>query len=112
MPWMPHSRRFSSPVVSAAPSKYLQLLREFLPKAIEKFKPDLIVYNAGSDVLDSDPLSSLRLTVRDLNTRDKYVVETARKSNIPIAMVLAGGYSSESALAQAKSIEQILERFN
>jgi histone deacetylase 11 len=39
--------------------EYLNALAQRVPRAISKFKPDLIVYNAGSDVLASDPLSSL-----------------------------------------------------
>ncbi len=92
-------------------STYLHKLAEVLPKAIEQFKPDLIIHNAGSDVLASDPLSTFRLAVEDVNERDIYVVALARKLNIPVAMVLAGGYSNQSAEAHAKSIEGIIKRF-
>lgn len=91
---------------------YLGSLEAALPKAIEKAQPDLIVYNAGSDVLATDPLSSLQLTPQHLNERDLFVISTARERNIPIAMVLAGGYSFESADAHAKSIESIVRKFD
>lgn len=92
--------------------KYLSTLEEVLPKAIDDFSPDLIVYNAGSDVLLSDPLSTFRLSVQDMNDRDLFVVKQARKRKIPIAMVLAGGYGKDSRNAHAKSIEAILRAFN
>lgn len=90
-------------------SEYLSRLQQNLGPAIDRFRPDLIVYNAGSDVLLSDPLSSLELLPDDLRVRDVYVVTTARSRGIPIAMVLAGGYSRDSAMAQARSIEAIVK---
>lgn len=91
---------------------YLSALEKTLPQALASFRPDLIVYNAGSDVLESDPLSSLRLSAMDLTQRDQFVIETALEKKIPVAMVLAGGYGPDSALAHAKSIQNILEKFD
>ena len=91
---------------------YLKTLAATLPQAVEKYKPDLIVYNAGSDVLESDPLSSFTLSPKDMNRRDLHVVEYARSEKIPVAMVLAGGYSKESALAHASSIKKIIQKFD
>ena len=88
---------------------YLKKLKEVLPQAIEKYRPDFIYYNAGSDVLATDPLASLLLSPEDLIERDNFVVQTALQYKIPIAMALAGGYGSQSAMAQARSIEKILQ---
>lgn len=93
-------------------AEILRQIRSNLPFAIDKFKPDLIVYNAGADVLITDPLSTLKVTPRQLNERDLYIVSTARERHIPLAMVLAGGYSTDSHLAQAKSIELIIRKFD
>ncbi|MBK7840779.1 MAG: histone deacetylase [Candidatus Obscuribacter sp.] len=93
-------------------SVHLAKLKSYLPEAIAKFKPDFIFYNAGSDVLATDPLATLLLRVEDMCERDLFVVSMARSNNIPIAMVLAGGYGSESALAHTKSIEAILRKFD
>jgi histone deacetylase 11 len=90
---------------------YLYTLADVLPKAVNQFKPDLIIHNAGSDVLATDPLSTFRLAVEDVNERDLYVAALGKKLGIPVAMVLAGGYSKESAEAHAKSIHGILKRF-
>jgi histone deacetylase 11 len=92
--------------------EYLAKLEETLPQAIEQVKPDLIIYNAGSDVLASDPLSTLKLEVPEMNKRDLFVVENARAAKIPIAMVLAGGYGRESGIAHAQSIKAIINKYD
>ncbi|MCA9800396.1 MAG: histone deacetylase [Cyanobacteria bacterium HKST-UBA02] len=92
--------------------EYMRLLAARLPAAIETFRPDLIFYNAGSDVLSSDPLSRFQIEPEDMVRRDFHVVSTAREKNIPLAMVLAGGYSSESARAHALSIAKIISTFD
>jgi acetoin utilization deacetylase AcuC-like enzyme len=43
-------------------------------RQLQKFKPDLIFYNAGSDVLATDPLATLLLRVEDMCERDLFVV--------------------------------------
>ena len=91
---------------------YLSTLEETLPVAIDKVKPDLIVCNAGSDVLESDPLSTFKLASTDMNKRDLFVVECARGKSFPVAMVLAGGYGRESGMAHAHSIKAILNKFD
>jgi histone deacetylase 11 len=91
---------------------YLRLLGSVLPAALADPRPDLVVYNAGSDVLATDPLSRLRLTPESLAERDLLVTTEARKAGIPVAMVLSGGYGPLSWQAHARSIEAILTRFD
>jgi histone deacetylase 11 len=91
---------------------YLEILDEHLPKALERSRPDLVVYNAGSDVLVTDPLSWLRLSPEEMSERDLYVVTQVRERGIPLAMVLSGGYGPASWEAHARSIEGILARFD
>lgn len=91
---------------------YLAELYEHLPRALEEFRPDLVVYNAGSDVLGTDPLSRLMLTARELAERDLYVVTEVRERGIPLAMVLSGGYGPLSWKAHADAIEGVLARFD
>jgi histone deacetylase 11 len=91
---------------------YLEILQQHLPPALDRFRPDLIVYNAGSDVLRTDPLTRCRLTPDELAERDLYVVTTVRERRIPLAMVLSGGYGPLSWEAHARSLEGILARFD
>lgn len=91
---------------------YLDALRDRLPAALDRYQPDLVVYNAGSDVLWSDPLTALMLTADEMAERDLYVVTQVRERGVPLAMVLSGGYGPVSWEAHARSIEGILARFD
>jgi histone deacetylase 11 len=92
--------------------EYLDVVREMLPGALDELRPDLVIYNAGSDPFEGDPLARLRLTAGDLAERDLMVVTMARERGIPAAMVLSGGYSVESWRIHADAIEGILTRFD
>jgi histone deacetylase 11 len=91
---------------------YLDLVRRHLPLALDRFRPDFVLYNAGSDVLKTDPLAGLLLSVEEMAERDLFVVTEVRRNRIPIAMVLSGGYGPSSWEAHAKSLEGILCRFD
>jgi histone deacetylase 11 len=91
---------------------YLETLHDHLPRALDRFRPDLVVYNAGSDVLWSDPLSRLLLTADEMAERDLSVVTEVRGRGVPVAMALSGGYGPASWEAHARSIEGILARFD
>jgi histone deacetylase 11 len=93
-------------------AEYLDALREHLPCALDRYRPDLVVYNARSDVLWSDPLSALFLTTEAMAERDLYVVTEVRARGVPLAMVLSGGYGPLSWEAHARSLEGILTRFD
>jgi histone deacetylase 11 len=88
---------FSLPVgPGLAGPEYLGIVRDTLPGALDAVRPDLVVYNAGSDPFVGDPLARYRLTAGDLAERDLLVVSTVRGRDIPVAMVLSGGFSAES----------------
>ena len=92
--------------------EYLDLIRDALPSALDAIRPDLVIYNAGSDPFVGDPLAGLGLSMSDLAERDLFVVSLIRERSIPVAMVLSGGYSSESWRIHADGIEGILTRFD
>src|SRR5262249_5093254 len=91
---------------------YLEIVRTALPGALDAVRPDLVVFNAGSDPYADDPLARYRLTRDDLAERDLLVIGMVRERAIPVAMVLSGGYSMESWRIHADSIEGILTRFD
>ena len=72
-------------------SVYLEIIKE-LPKAIEQKKPDIIIYLADADPHENHMLGSFRLSTEGLMKRDDYVIKAARDRDIPLAVVLAGGY--------------------
>lgn len=74
---------------------YLTMLGETLPKIIREFDPDMLFYQAGVDVLATDKLGKLSLSMAGCYERDKLVLTTAHKAGIPVAVVMGGGYSPD-----------------
>ena len=72
----------------------LRILDDALPE-IAAWKPDLLLYQAGADPYHEDPFSPLALDHDDLRARDWRVFEFARQERIPIAWLLAGGYTKD-----------------
>ena len=60
-------------------------------------RPDLLLYQAGADPYCEDPYSPLALDHEDLLARDRRAFEFARAEGIPIAWVLAGGYTKDTS---------------
>lgn len=73
--------------------EYLAHLEKNIPKIISDFKPELIMYVAGADPYEHDQIGNLALTIDGLKKRDSFVYEQAKNYQIPIAVVLAGGYA-------------------
>jgi histone deacetylase 11 len=95
-----------------AGAEYLAIVDESLPRALDAVKPDLVIYNAGSDPYVEDPLTRLRLSRADIADRDLLVASLVRERGIAMAMVLSGGYARESWRVHADGIEAILTRFD
>ena len=75
---------------------------EALSKLTDSYKIAFVV--AGTDVLSSDPLGKMGLTLEDVEKRECLTLKTLKKLNIPTVMLTGGGYSKESAQAIAQSI--------
>jgi acetoin utilization deacetylase AcuC-like enzyme len=58
-------------------------------------RPDLVLYQAGADPYKEDPYSPLDLDHDDLRARDLAVFGWARREGLPLAWVLAGGYTPD-----------------
>jgi histone deacetylase 11 len=94
-------------------NEYLSLLSTKLPEALSQLqqqsnKPDLIIYNAGSDIFAEDDLGILNISASGILRRDILVWNLARNNNIPIMMVPSGGYGPKSAQIVAASMEAIV----
>jgi acetoin utilization deacetylase AcuC-like enzyme len=74
---------------------YLEALRAALPRAIERSRPDAVLYQAGADPYREDPYSPLDLDADALMERDRLVFEAMHAAGIPVAWVLAGGYTRD-----------------
>ena len=72
-----------------------EILAQHLPWLTLGTPPDIILYQAGADPLRDDPYSPLDLTHADLRARDKMVFDFAKNAGVPLAWVLAGGYTKD-----------------
>lgn len=87
--------------------EYISMLQNNLPQAIAQSQPDLIIYNAGTDPYEKDPLGGLRISAAGLVLRDEFVFRQATQARIPIMMVLSGGYHPDSASIIGSSINNL-----
>lgn len=69
-----------------------------------------MVYNAGTDILDGDPLGLLSVSAQGIITRDEIVFKRARLNRIPIVMLTSGGYTKKTARIIANSIINLQEK--
>lgn len=76
-------------------SEYLSILKKVLPQLIEKEQPDFIYYLSGVDVIATDKLGKLSLTIEGCKQRDQFVLETCKSQNIPVMCSMGGGYSPD-----------------
>ena len=82
-------------------SGYMEQLSLHLPRLLDEFAPDLVLYQAGVDPHEEDRLGRLALTDAGLMARDQYVVNQVRRRGLPIASALGGGYGDDQhAVAQ------------
>jgi acetoin utilization deacetylase AcuC-like enzyme len=74
---------------------YLKLLKNTLPKLINQQQPDFIYYLCGVDVIASDKLGKLGMSVEGCKERDRFVLEQCQTHNIPVMCSMGGGYSPD-----------------
>ncbi|XP_021749950.1 histone deacetylase 2-like isoform X2 [Chenopodium quinoa] len=103
-----NARRFNDQKVEVASGTttdvYLKKVDDALEVARRSFDPELVVYNAGTDILDGDPLGCLRISPDGVIKRDEKVFAFAREKGISILMLTSGGYMKSSARVIADSI--------
>ncbi|MGM0440869.1 MAG: histone deacetylase family protein [Elusimicrobiota bacterium] len=103
---------FNFPVKSTVTEKeYLTILKKEIPEALKSTDPDLIIYNAGTDIFENDKIGNLDISFEGVIKRDQIVFNNALEQKIPITMVLSGGYSRESYRLIGKSIENIYNKW-
>jgi len=93
---------------------YLSSLTHALERAAAAFpEPDLVFYNAGTDILEGDPLGRMSVSQAGVLQRDAMVWDYAlHTAKAPIVMTLSGGYAKQSAPTIAASLASLLRRFN
>lgn len=91
------ANHFSVPIVPGPNDggHLLDVLDRHLPWLVQGGKPDILLFQAGADPLRDDPYSPLDLNHDDLRRRDERVFAFARANVLPVAWVLAGGYTED-----------------
>jgi acetoin utilization deacetylase AcuC-like enzyme len=74
-------------------SAFLDAVESGVLTAFEQSKPDLAIYLAGADPYFDDRLGRLAVTKAGLAERDRIVLYYCRRSGVPLAITMAGGYA-------------------
>jgi len=82
--------------------EYLNILNVNLDR-LSQIPSDIIFFQAGVDVLDSDGLGYLSISKSGLVERNKMVLDFVKKRNLPLVVFMGGGYS--------KPIEDTVDAF-
>ena len=72
---------------------YLAILEDHLDMLMSTIKPQFIFFQSGVDVLHSDKLGRLGLTMAACKQRDQLVFDRCRSHGVPVAVSMGGGYS-------------------
>lgn len=75
--------------------QYLDILKETLPRLILEQEPDFIYYLSGVDVIASDKLGKLSLSMEGCKERDRFVLQSCKDHEIPVMCSMGGGYSPD-----------------
>lgn len=76
---------------------YLKLLDTHLKALIDTVQPDFVFFQSGVDVLATDKLGKLSLTIPGCKERDRKVFTICQQHRIPVVVSMGGGYSERLA---------------
>lgn len=74
-------------------SIYLKLLDKHLKSLLNQVEPDFIFFQSGVDVLATDKLGRLGMTIEGCKNRDEMVIGLAKSNQVPLVASMGGGYS-------------------
>ena len=74
---------------------YLQLLKSTFPELLDQVQPDFVFSLCGVDIVATDKLGRLGMSVAGCKARDAYVLTTLKKREIPVQCSMGGGYSKD-----------------
>jgi acetoin utilization deacetylase AcuC-like enzyme len=87
---------------------YLEALERSLVPLLDRFAPDLILYQAGVDPWAGDRLGRLALSQDGLDARDRLVAGLARARGVGLASTPGGGYGPEPRAIAERHVRSIL----
>jgi histone deacetylase 11 len=93
-------------------AEYLRLLRHHLSASLARARPEVLIYNAGTDCLAGDRLGQLDVSPAGIVERDRIVFDLAFQARVPVVMLLSGGYQKTNAAVIAASIANLQEQLH
>ncbi|MBC6906285.1 histone deacetylase [Saccharophagus sp. K07] len=89
----------------ATDDEYLSRVHESFDLAVDAAKPDLVLYDAGVDIYEHDPLGLLNISLAGIRARDRMILQACKNRGLPVATVIGGGYDDDrEALARRHAI--------
>ena len=73
---------------------YMQELETHLPVALDRSRPQVVLYLAGVDLVSGDRYGRLALTREGVHRRDRFVLAAVRSAGTPLALLMSGGYAA------------------
>ena len=74
---------------------YLEELKKALETLFSRATPDFVFYLCGVDVLGTDKLGTLNLTMEACEQRDRLVLTYCEEEGVPVQCSMGGGYSPD-----------------
>lgn len=84
--------------------EYLNILQEALPKLPST---DLVIYQAGVDVMKFDRLGKAGLTLEGVRKRDELVFEYCKSKQLPVVVTMGGGYQNDKKNYTAEHVAEV-----
>lgn len=83
--------------VGVRDDEYLSCVDRALALAIHRFRPDVVIYDAGADIHRDDDLGCFEISDAGVLARDRLVFAHCDRAGLPVAAVIGGGYQRDVA---------------
>ena len=94
--------------------EYLHLLEQSLETILADFRPEFVFYQCGVDIIETDKLGRLGVSIQGCRERDRIVFNIVKQLSVPVVCSMGGGYSKdirhiiEAHANTYRSIQEIL----
>ena len=92
-------------------NSYLYAVDQIIPRIVEQFKPEIIIYQSGVDTHHSDPLADLYLSYQTYYHLAQKIKKLSEEHCKKLLVLFGGGYNSDaSTIAYYNIICALLEK--
>ena len=88
-------------------SAYMNILEDQVFPSLEAFKPQLVFYLAGVDVLARDLFGRFALSLTGAMERDRRVFRRCAALKIPVVSLMSGGYNKDRAVTVTAHVNTV-----